>query len=98
MSFMEPETKMMEMLTYLQAPPRHAMFGTMIGKLYSRLEHSKVVFQRVDAAWIIFRAILNWYNEFKIHRIGLHHKAIGLRTMIMATKGRKSSYRPKSSN
>jgi hypothetical protein len=28
MSFMEPETKIMEMLTYLQAPSRHAMFGT----------------------------------------------------------------------
>jgi hypothetical protein len=37
MSFMEPETKMMEMLTYLQAPPRHAMFGTVRHLIYSFL-------------------------------------------------------------
>jgi hypothetical protein len=37
MSFMEPETKMMEMLTYLQAPSRHAMFGMVRNLSYSFL-------------------------------------------------------------
>jgi hypothetical protein len=61
----------------------------MDSKLANRLEHSEVVFQRVNAAWIIHKAMLYWYNDFKIHRLGLHHQAVGLRTMILATKGRQ---------
>lgn len=61
----------------------------MDSKLANRLEHSEVVFQRVNAAWIIHRSVLSWYKDFKIHRLGLHYQAVGLRTMILGRKDRQ---------